>query len=171
MLDKTAIFHPGVYLFLSRCSWARSACGPWWGWLTVPTAAACPPPGLVPTTAVTSWRVVWPTRLTSTLSGGIWPVGSTHTLHMHPIQTHVCSSQLFTLVNISHLFVLTVAPVFVETMMQVAGRFDGPSGVDAVVLSLPSRISEAMLTMTDNMETINSKVRTHNGKYSWTQLT
>ncbi|AWP04134.1 putative glypican-1-like [Scophthalmus maximus] len=45
-----------------------------------------------------------------------------------------------------------------ETMMQVAGRFDGPSGVDAVVLSLPSRISEAMLTMTDNMETINSKL-------------
>ncbi|XP_054614598.1 glypican-1b [Dunckerocampus dactyliophorus] len=45
-----------------------------------------------------------------------------------------------------------------ETMMQVAGRFDGPSGVDVVVLSLPSRISEAMLTMVDNIESINSKL-------------
>ncbi|XP_061835643.1 glypican-1b [Nerophis lumbriciformis] len=45
-----------------------------------------------------------------------------------------------------------------ETMMQVAGRFDGPSGVDVVVLSLPSRISEAMLTMVDNMESVNVKL-------------
>ncbi|XP_076600891.1 glypican-1b [Chaetodon auriga] len=45
-----------------------------------------------------------------------------------------------------------------ETMMQVADRFDGPSGVDSVVLSLPYRISEAMLTMMDNIETINSKL-------------
>ncbi|XP_074507304.1 glypican-1b [Sebastes fasciatus] len=45
-----------------------------------------------------------------------------------------------------------------ETMIQVAGRFDGPSGVDSVVLSLPTRISEAMFTMMDNMETINSKL-------------
>lgn len=45
-----------------------------------------------------------------------------------------------------------------ETMMQVADRFDGPSGVDSVVLSLPSRISEAMLTMMENIESINSKL-------------
>lgn len=60
-------------------------------------------------------------------------------------------------------FTLTVPPVFVETMIQVADRFDGPSGVDSVVLSLPYRISEAMLTMMDNIETINSKVRAHIG--------
>uniref|UniRef100_A0A671XNK1 Glypican-1 n=1 Tax=Sparus aurata TaxID=8175 RepID=A0A671XNK1_SPAAU len=48
-----------------------------------------------------------------------------------------------------------------ETMIQVADRFDGPSGVDSVVLSLPNRISEAMLTMNDNIESINSKVRAH----------
>lgn len=45
-----------------------------------------------------------------------------------------------------------------ETMIQVASRFDGTSGVDSVVLSLPYRISEAMLTMMDNIETINSKL-------------
>ncbi|XP_049889283.1 glypican-1b [Epinephelus moara] len=45
-----------------------------------------------------------------------------------------------------------------ETMMQVAGRFDGPSGVDSVILSLPSRISDAMFTMMENIETINSKL-------------
>ncbi|KAL6104506.1 gpc1 [Pungitius sinensis] len=45
-----------------------------------------------------------------------------------------------------------------ETLIEVAGRFDGPSGVDAVVLSLPIRISEAMLTMSENMQTINSKL-------------
>uniref|UniRef100_A0A3P8SKB8 Glypican-1 n=1 Tax=Amphiprion percula TaxID=161767 RepID=A0A3P8SKB8_AMPPE len=45
-----------------------------------------------------------------------------------------------------------------ETMMQVADRLDGPSGVDNVVLSLPSRISEAMLTMMENIDTINSKL-------------
>ncbi|KAM3603922.1 uncharacterized protein V6R79_004106 [Siganus canaliculatus] len=45
-----------------------------------------------------------------------------------------------------------------ETMMQVAGRFDGTSGVDVVLLSLPNRISEAMVTMMDNIESINSKL-------------
>ncbi|XP_038574071.1 glypican-1b [Micropterus salmoides] len=45
-----------------------------------------------------------------------------------------------------------------ETMIQVAGRFEGPSGVDSVVLSLPSRISEAMSTMMENIKTINSKL-------------
>lgn len=45
-----------------------------------------------------------------------------------------------------------------ETMMQVADRFDGPSGVDNVILSLPSRISEAMLTMMENIESINTKL-------------
>lgn len=58
-------------------------------------------------------------------------------------------------------FKLTVSPVSAETMIQVADRFDGPSGVDSVVLSLPNRISEAMLTMNDNIESINSKVRAH----------
>ncbi|XP_040026987.2 glypican-1b [Gasterosteus aculeatus] len=45
-----------------------------------------------------------------------------------------------------------------ETLIQVAAGFDGPSGVESVVLSLPSRISEAMLTMAENMATINSKL-------------
>ncbi|CAJ1072162.1 glypican-1b [Xyrichtys novacula] len=45
-----------------------------------------------------------------------------------------------------------------ETMMQVADRFDGPTGVESVVLSLPSRISEAMYTMMENIDTINSKL-------------
>ncbi|XP_053293961.1 glypican-1b [Pleuronectes platessa] len=45
-----------------------------------------------------------------------------------------------------------------ETMMQVADRFDGPSGVDSVLLSLPSHISEAMLNMQDNLMTINSRL-------------
>ncbi|XP_034559349.1 glypican-1b [Notolabrus celidotus] len=45
-----------------------------------------------------------------------------------------------------------------ETMMQVADRFDGSSGVESVVLSLPSRISEAMYTMMENIETVNSKL-------------
>uniref|UniRef100_A0A8C2YZ46 Glypican-1 n=1 Tax=Cyclopterus lumpus TaxID=8103 RepID=A0A8C2YZ46_CYCLU len=53
-----------------------------------------------------------------------------------------------------------------ETMMQVAGRFDGPSGVDDVVLSIPSRIAEAMFTMMENMHSINSKVRAHIGVLS-----
>ncbi|XP_068593918.1 glypican-1b [Cebidichthys violaceus] len=45
-----------------------------------------------------------------------------------------------------------------ETMMQVAGRFHGPSGVDSMFLSLPSRISEAMSTMMENIDTTNSKL-------------
>ncbi|XP_032387229.1 glypican-1b [Etheostoma spectabile] len=45
-----------------------------------------------------------------------------------------------------------------ETMMQVAGRFNGPSGVDTVVLTIPNRISEAMSTMMENIEPINSKL-------------
>ncbi|XP_041658706.1 glypican-1b [Cheilinus undulatus] len=45
-----------------------------------------------------------------------------------------------------------------DTMMQVADRFDGPSGVESVILSLPNRISEAMFTMMENIETINSKL-------------
>lgn len=45
-----------------------------------------------------------------------------------------------------------------ETMMQVANRFDGPGGVDGVVLSLPYRISEAMFVMVENIETINKKL-------------
>ncbi|XP_035525872.1 glypican-1b [Morone saxatilis] len=45
-----------------------------------------------------------------------------------------------------------------ETMIQVADRFDGPSGVDSVVLSIPYRISEAMFTMMENLVTINTKL-------------
>ncbi|KAF3699313.1 Glypican-1 Secreted glypican-1 Precursor [Channa argus] len=45
-----------------------------------------------------------------------------------------------------------------ETMMQVADRFDGPTGVDSVVLSLPNRISEAIFTMMNNIETVNNKL-------------
>uniref|UniRef100_A0A672IY40 Glypican-1 n=1 Tax=Salarias fasciatus TaxID=181472 RepID=A0A672IY40_SALFA len=48
-----------------------------------------------------------------------------------------------------------------ETMMQVADRLDGAAGVDSVILALPYRISEAMATMMDSIENINSKVRTH----------
>uniref|UniRef100_A0A3Q0S3G5 Glypican-1 n=1 Tax=Amphilophus citrinellus TaxID=61819 RepID=A0A3Q0S3G5_AMPCI len=52
-----------------------------------------------------------------------------------------------------------------ETMMQAADRLDGPSGVDSVILSLPSRISEAMYTMMENIASINSKVRAHTGTH------
>ncbi|KAF7647390.1 hypothetical protein LDENG_00173060, partial [Lucifuga dentata] len=44
-----------------------------------------------------------------------------------------------------------------DTMIQVANRFEGPSGVDIVILSLPYRISEAISTMMENIDTINSK--------------
>ena len=56
---------------------------------------------------------------------------------------------------------INVPPVFEETMIQVADRLDGPSGVEMAILTLPYRISEAMLTMMENIETINSKVRAH----------
>lgn len=45
-----------------------------------------------------------------------------------------------------------------ETMIQVAHNFEGPYGVDVVVLSLPYRISEAMFTMMENIETINNRL-------------
>lgn len=45
-----------------------------------------------------------------------------------------------------------------ETMIQVAAHFDGPSGVDSVILSLPYRISEGMVTMMENIQSINSKL-------------
>ncbi|XP_029970435.1 glypican-1-like [Salarias fasciatus] len=45
-----------------------------------------------------------------------------------------------------------------ETMMQVADRLDGAAGVDSVILALPYRISEAMATMMDSIENINSKL-------------
>lgn len=47
-------------------------------------------------------------------------------------------------------------------MMQVADRFSGPSGVDNVILSLPNHISEAMMTMIENIDSVNSKVRMRN---------
>lgn len=77
--------------FSSRCSWAWSACGLLWGWLTVPTVAVWPLPDLAPTTAVTSWKAVWPTKLTSTSSGGIWQVGK----HTHPWNSlHIWNSDV-----------------------------------------------------------------------------
>lgn len=146
-----------------RCSWARSACGPWWRWLTVPTAAAWLQVDLVPTTATMSWRAVWPTRLTSTLSGDIWQVGSKHTF-THNLM--LCAEYNRIILPVYYMWNLSlslhsVSPVFVETMMGVVDRFDGPTGVDSVVLSLPNRISEAIFTMTNNIETINNKVRAH----------
>ncbi|CAL8281759.1 unnamed protein product [Lota lota] len=45
-----------------------------------------------------------------------------------------------------------------DTMAQVAGRLDGPAGVDLVILSLPNRIAEAISAMMENIETVNSKV-------------
>uniref|UniRef100_A0A7N6FER8 Glypican-1 n=1 Tax=Anabas testudineus TaxID=64144 RepID=A0A7N6FER8_ANATE len=57
-----------------------------------------------------------------------------------------------------------------ETMMGVADRFGGPTGVDSGVLSLPNRISEAMLTMINNIETINNKVRAHTHIHSCIKL-
>lgn len=45
-----------------------------------------------------------------------------------------------------------------EAMMQVADSFDGPSGVDSVILNLPNHISDAMMTMMENIESINSKL-------------
>ncbi|KAE8290960.1 Glypican-1 Secreted glypican-1 Precursor [Larimichthys crocea] len=45
-----------------------------------------------------------------------------------------------------------------ETMIQVADLFDGPSGVDSVILSLPYRISEGIVTMSENLQSINSKL-------------
>lgn len=52
--------------------------------------------------------------------------------------------------------------LFVDTMMQVADRFNGPSGVDNAILSLPNHISEAMMTMIENIDSVNSKVRMRN---------
>lgn len=45
-----------------------------------------------------------------------------------------------------------------DTMMQVAGRFSSPLGVDAVILTLPNRISEAISSMMESIETVNSKL-------------
>ncbi|XP_012994675.1 glypican-1 isoform X2 [Esox lucius] len=46
----------------------------------------------------------------------------------------------------------------VDALMQVAVRFEGVSGVEVVVLSLPARILEAVTTMLDNIDTFNTKV-------------
>lgn len=45
-----------------------------------------------------------------------------------------------------------------DTMIQVADRLDDPAGVESVILSLPSYISEAMNTMMENIASINSKL-------------
>ncbi|KAJ8390340.1 hypothetical protein AAFF_G00107340 [Aldrovandia affinis] len=46
----------------------------------------------------------------------------------------------------------------VGTMLQVAERFKGPSSVDVVMASLPFHISEAIMTMQENVEVFTSKV-------------
>lgn len=63
--------------------------------------------------------------------------------------------------QMKHFF--TSMCLFEETMIQVADRFHGPSGVESVVRILPYRILEAMVIMISNMTSINSKVRTHIG--------
>uniref|UniRef100_A0A8C7P281 Glypican-1 n=1 Tax=Oncorhynchus mykiss TaxID=8022 RepID=A0A8C7P281_ONCMY len=45
-----------------------------------------------------------------------------------------------------------------DAMLQVANRFEGASSVNVVFLSLPKRISEAITTMMDNIDTFNTKV-------------
>ncbi|KAJ8011819.1 hypothetical protein DPEC_G00062220 [Dallia pectoralis] len=45
-----------------------------------------------------------------------------------------------------------------DAMMQAASSFEGTSSVDVVVLTLPTRILEAITTMLDNMDTFNTKV-------------
>ncbi|KAM6948466.1 glypican-1b [Aplochiton taeniatus] len=45
-----------------------------------------------------------------------------------------------------------------DTMIQVAGRFEGATNVEAVILSLPFRIAEAMSNMVENIEAFNTKV-------------
>lgn len=46
----------------------------------------------------------------------------------------------------------------IDAMLQVAERFKGPASVDMVMASLPSRISEAIMTMQENSEVFTSKV-------------
>lgn len=60
-----------------------------------------------------------------------------------------------------HFF--TLMCLFEETMIQVADRFHGASGVESVVRALPYRILEAMVIMISNMTSINGKVRAHIG--------
>lgn len=43
-------------------------------------------------------------------------------------------------------------------MMQVADHLHGPSGVEDAIRTLPNSISDAMLTMMENMETVKNKV-------------
>ncbi len=47
-----------------------------------------------------------------------------------------------------------------ETMLQVASSFGAEPSMDTVIYSIPVRISEAVLTMQENMEIYTSKVRT-----------
>ncbi|KAJ8274580.1 hypothetical protein COCON_G00092050 [Conger conger] len=46
----------------------------------------------------------------------------------------------------------------VDAMLQVAERFKGPASVDVVMAFLPYRISEAIMTMQENLEVFTSKV-------------
>ncbi len=45
-------------------------------------------------------------------------------------------------------------------MLQVASSFGAEPSMDTVIYSIPVRISEAVLTMQENMEIYTSKVRT-----------
>lgn len=46
----------------------------------------------------------------------------------------------------------------IDALLQVTSRFTGESSVDMVIYSIPLRISEAMLTMQENIEVFNGKV-------------
>ncbi|XP_064194361.1 glypican-1-like [Anguilla rostrata] len=46
----------------------------------------------------------------------------------------------------------------VDAMLQVAERFKGPASIDMVMASFPTRISEAIMTMQENLEVFTSKV-------------
>lgn len=51
--------------------------------------------------------------------------------------------------------------VFKDTMMQVADHLRSPSGVEDVIRTLPNSISDGMITMMENMDTVKNKVRVH----------
>lgn len=51
--------------------------------------------------------------------------------------------------------------VLVDTMMQVANHLHGSDGVEDAIRTLSSSISDAMVTIMENMDTVKNKVRVH----------
>lgn len=51
--------------------------------------------------------------------------------------------------------------VFKDTMMQVADHLHGLGGVEEGISALPSSISDAMLSVMENKETVKNKVSAH----------